>query len=441
MIKYEKFFDKAKEVGIEALELSITKSEKFSFSLFKNEIDSYSVSSSYRLSARGIYNGKLGYASSEKIDQTTIDYIVDHIKENATFNTSEDKPFIFAGSPKYSKKNVYNKVLATTSASEKISLVKKLDATIKEKDSRINEVETSYEEETEEYILMNSYGLKLSSKQNYAVVYSSAVANDEKGETKNGNVIKLLTDLSELNIEELSNKVVKDTIDQFGSEPCASGKYKCVFNPRCTSQLLSFFLNSISSEEVQKNTSLLKGKLHQEVCSKKLTITESPLQKNVFFRYFDDEGVATYNKTLIKNGVLNTYLYNLTTANKDGVETTGNGYKNGSGIGVRAVNVAIKPSKISEEELFTKVKNGVYITSISGLHSGMNAQSGNFSLISQGFMIRDGKLAEPLSLITVAGNLFEVFNNVAVVANNSELQLNSYSVPSIYVRSIQISGK
>ena len=106
-MKYDKFFEKAKEVGIDALELSITKSTKFSFSLFKNEIDSYSIADSFRLSARGIFDGKMGYASSEKIDSTTVDYIIEHIKENATLNTSDDKPFIFPGSSKYHKKNVF----------------------------------------------------------------------------------------------------------------------------------------------------------------------------------------------------------------------------------------------------------------------------------------------------------------------------------------------
>ena len=440
-MNYNKFFERAKEEGIEALELSISKSQSLSFGLFRNEIDSYSVSDSFKLSARGIFNGKLGYASSEKLDKTTVDYIISHIKENASFNTSDDKAFIFKGSEKYHKKNVFNKVLAETPATTKVEFVKDLDRRVKEKDSRIQEVETQYQEETEEFTLLNSYGLKLNSKQNYAVVYSSAVATDDLGETKNGFELKLLTDLSEVNKDEFASKVVKKTIEQFGSAPCKSDKYKCIFNPGSTAQLLSFFLNSISSEEVQKNTSLLKDKLGQQVCSKKITITESPLLKNVFFRYFDDEGVATSNKTLVKNGVLQTYLYNLTTADKDGVETTGNGYKAGSSIGIRAINVGIKPSKISEEELIAKVKNGVYISDISGLHAGMNAQSGNFSLISQGFMIRDGKLAEPISLITVAGNLFDLFNNVAAVGSNVELQPNSYAVPSIFVRSIQISGK
>lgn len=440
-MKYNRFFEKANELGIEALELSIVKSNKLSFGFFKNEISSYSIADSYKLSARGIYNGKLGYATSEKIDESTVDYILNHIKENASLSTSEDKPFIFPGSDRYHKKNVFNKVLEATPASEKVALIKALDAKISSLDSRISDVETEYEEETEEYILLNSFGLKLVSKQNYAVVVASAVATDEQGQTKNGFEVNILTDLSELDQDAFARKVVDKTIAQFGSGPCASGKYKCVFNPKTTSALLSFFIHSMSSEEVQKKTSLLAGKLNQQVCSKKITITESPLLKNVFFRYFDDEGVATYNKTLIRNGVLQTYLYNLTTANKDGVQTTGNGYKGGSGIGIRAINVAIKPGKVSEEEMLNKVGNGVYITSLSGLHSGMNAQSGNFSLIAQGFMIRDGKLAEPLSLITVAGNLFDVFNNVAVVANNNELQTNSYSVPSIFVKSIQVSGK
>ena len=440
-MNYNKFFIKAKEEGLEALELVITKSSKLSFSLFKNEIDSYSISDSFVLSARGIVNGKMGFATSEKLDASTVDYIINNIKANATVITSEDTQFIFPGSEKYSKKNVYNKKLDTTSPQEKIALAKELDAKVKSLDSRIQEVETAYEEEVEEVIMLNSYGLKLSSKQNYAVIYSSAVATDSTGETKNGFEMKLLTDLDELNIDEVASKVVEKTISQFNSGPCASGKYKVVLNPGCTSSLLSFFIGGLSSEEVQKKSSLLADKLGQQVCSKKLTILESPLTKNVFFRYFDDEGVATTNKTLIKNGVLQTYHYNLKTAHKDGVSTTGNGYKGRTGIGIRAVNVSIKPGKLTEEQLFEKVNEGLYITSLQGMHSGLNPQSGNFSLIAQGFMIKEGKLQEPVSLITVAGNLFTLFNDVKEVGSNVELKTNSYSVPSLYIKELQVSGK
>ena len=214
-------------------------------------------------------------------------------------------------------------------------------------------------------------------------------------------------------------------------------KYKCIFDSKTFSSFLSFFLDNLSSEEVQKGTSLLKDKLNQQVTSTKLTITEEPLKKNVFFRYFDDEGVATYNKTLIKKGVLQTYTYNLKTAAKDNTTSTGNGYHGG----ITLNNVCVKGGRITEDQLIAKVGNGVYINNVQGLHAGMNAQSGNFSLQAQGFMIRDGKLAEPLSLITVAGNLFDIFMNIKELASNNELQTNSYDVPSVFIKAIQVSGK
>ena len=442
MPSYKMIFEKAAKEGIEALELVVRKSQEFSFSLFHNEIDSYNISSSYVLMARGIYNGKLGYASSEKLDSSTPDYLISHIKENAKLTTSEDKPFIFPGSKKYFKKNVYSKKLEALSKEEKIARAKKLDMRIREKCDKIQEVQTQYGETGEEIIMMNSYGLNLRSKTNYSYIYSSAIAVDEAGETKNGFALKIMQEPDDLDIEELSDKAIKKTLDQFGSKPCHSDKYKAVLSPDATGSLLAAFLSNLSSEQTQKHASLLEGKLGEKIASRKLTVTESPLQKNVFFRYFDDEGVATSNKTLIKNGVLKTYLYNLKTANKDNVESTGNGYKgHGGAIGISMVNVALKPGKLSEKELIEKCGNGIYINDLSGLHAGLNPQSGNFSLLAQGFLIEDGKLTQPVALITAAGNLFKVFNDIIDIGNNVELQMNSYQVPSILIKSLAISGE
>lgn len=110
-------------------------------------------------------------------------------------------------------------------------------------------------------------------------------------------------------------------------------------------------------------------------------------------------------------------------------------------MGVSFVNPSIKPGRLSEADLLAKVKTGVYISSVQGLHAGLNPQSGNFSLQAEGFMIRDGKIAEPLSLITVAGNLLDLFLSVRDVANNSELQLSGITAPSLLIKSLAISGK
>lgn len=440
-MNYNNFFAEAKNQGVEALELYVVKNKKFSFSLFNHEINSYSVADSFVITARGIINGKMGYASTEKVDKDTPKFIIQKIKENAEFITSDDESIIFKGSEKYFKKNLFSKALEMTSENDKIALVKELSNGLALKDNRIYNIEAEYEEETNEILLINSYGLKLSSKGNYCYIYLAGFANDDKGETKSGYDLKILTDLASLNKEEFIGKAAHKIISQLGSEPCLTGVYKAVFNPSCTASLLRFFLDNTYAQQVQKNTSLLKDKLNKQVASNKVTISENPLTKNVFFRYFDDEGVATKNKKIVDKGELKTFIYNLSTAKKDNVETTGNGYKGNGKIHTSLVNVTLKPGKKSEEELFEKVGEGIYITSLQGLHAGMNAQSGNFSLQSQGFMIRDGKLAEPVSLITVAGNLFNLFMDIVEVGSNIELQPSSYSVPSIMVKKINVSGK
>ena len=95
---------------------------------------------------------------------------------------------------------------------------------------------------------------------------------------------------------------------------------------------------------------------------------------------------------------------------------------------------------MSEEELIAKVKDGVYISSISGLHAGLNAQSGDFSLEAEGFLIENGKKTKPLTLITVGGNLVSVFQNVIGVANNSELQTSSVYAPSMAIKGLKVSA-
>ena len=443
MANYKSLFLKAKKEGISELEITVTESSEFSFSLFHNEIDNYSISDSFVLNARGIYNGKIGYASSEKYDSEAIDFLIDHIKENATLSTSEDKPLFFPGSKSYKKKNVYNKKLDAVSNADKVAVVKKLDARVREKSKLIQEVETSYSEAREEIVMMNTLGLNLKSKNNYAYVYCAALAVDEEGETKNGYDIKLFNDLDSLDIEKFSDKVVKKTLDQFGSKSCASDKYKCVLSSETVSNLIRPYLSNLSSEEIQKNSSLMAGKLHQQIASEKLTVMENPLEKNVFFRYFDDEGVATSNKTLIKNGVLETYLYNLNTAAKDDVHSTGNGYKSrgSNAIGIDMVNIKVKPGRLSEEGLIKKCKKGIYIDQVSGLHAGLNAQSGNFSLLAQGFLIEKGELGRPVTLITAAGNLYKLFEDVQAVGNNLELHINGCEVPSLLIKEIAISGE
>ena len=437
----KKFFALAKEEGIEAAEVTINEANSLSVSIFHNEVDSLTNNSSYELVARGIYKGKMGSVSVDHVDSNSPELFVKEIKRGASMIENDDPVFIFKGSEKYHKKRVFKNVDFSENIQEKVGILLEIEKKLLAFDKKINEVVTvGYEADNFFYKKTNSYGLKLSQKKNSYTYFAEVTAKDGD-EIRTGFSVFASFDENEFNINSFVEKVAKDALQKLGSIQCDSKKYPVVLNPECVATLVSFLISSLDAEEVQKHTSLLEGKLHQQVLSKKLTVIENPLEKNLFFRYFDDEGVATNKKYLIKKGVIETYLYTLQTAAKDGVAPTGNG----TGLGKASAGTGytvVKPGKKSEDDMLSTIKEGIYITELSGLHSGMNAQSGNFSLQCAGFMIRDGKKAEPLALITVAGNLLNVFKNIKCIANNSKLVIaNQMSCPSILVGKLPISGK
>lgn len=440
-MNFNKFFTLAEKAGLEAAELNYTAGSDLEIGIYKGEVSQFSVTSQQSINARGIYHGKFGVVSSERIDNTTPAYLVEQIKENATYNEDDEPAIIFKGSKRYKRKNVFNHQLGGIDTARKVELLLKIENLLQHADPRIKEVEDiQYSESYSESVKLNSYKLKLKNVTNYFYIYASVIVHDGEG-IKTGYAIHLDNDLDKFDAEKFVKKVVKEATDKIGAAPCKSKKYPTVLNPKVTSSLLSAYMSNAEAESVQKKTSLFVGKLNTAVASKKVTIIEKPLADNIFYSYFDSEGVATYNKTFVDKGVLKLYAYNLGTAAKDGVESTGNGQRQGSKIGIGFSGLTIKPGRKSEDELFALIKEGVYITEVQGLHAGLNPQSGNFSLQASGFMIRDGKLAEPINLVTVAGNLVEMFKDVREVANNLELQLSANETPSILIKKLAISGK
>lgn len=438
----KKFFELAKENKFEAADLFIKSNHSLSLSVFHSEIDSMNEHETHLVTARGILNGKFGSATTEAIDKNTPEFLIDAISRTAKIIENDDPSIIFKGSEKYHKKNVFNKEILEGNIQEKAEILLEIERKLKKFDKRINEVvSVGYDETASEERLSNSYGLKLSQKNAHYMYYAEVTAKDGD-EVRSGYKIFASIDKNEFDIDKFVEEAATDALQKLGSVQCKTKKYPVVLNPETASTLVKFLLQSIDAEEVQKHTSLFEGKLHEQVVSKKLTIVEDPLRKSIFFKYFDDEGVATNKKFLIKKGVLETYLYTLQTAEKDGVNPTGNGYRSGSKASADTGFIVIKPGRKTEKEMISGIKEGVYINDLQGLHSGMNSQSGNFSLQAAGFMIRDGKIAEPLSLITVADNLLNMFNNIKELANNSKIILsNGAECPSIYIKKMSVSGK
>lgn len=441
MSKYDIFFKLAKEAGIENCELHVEETYSFKFQIFHASIEKYEVNNGFAISARGIINGKAGSASCDVFNREKAEYLINEIVNNAKVMEDDDPVFIYPGSPKYKRVNTYNNELKNVPEDKKIADALALEKRVRELDKRIIEVANIYYGETHtSFTIMNSLGLKLSQKNNDFFMYAAAVAKDGEEVKSNGAFI-FDNDYSKLDIEKLAKEAVDNTVSQLGGEACESKSYPIVLDRDPLSSLISAYISSSDSEEVQKKTSLFIGKLGQKVASKKVTIEDLPLAKTIFARSFDNEGVATMNKAIVKNGILQTYLYNLTTAAKDGVESTGNGFGSAAKSGVSPVFLRMKPGKLSQEQLFEKVGNGVYITEINGLHAGLDAQTGNFSLQSSGFLIKNGKKDRALDVITISGNLIKLFEGITDVGNDSKVFAQGVENPSVIVNKLMVGGK
>lgn len=437
--KFKQFFELAEAAGIEAAEVDYYASTSTEINVFQGVVDQFSVDDGARIVARGIVNGKFGAASTERIDSKTPGQLVEQIVENARVNEDDQPAIIFEGSPKYRRKSLFKKALAESDAQDKIDLLVDIEKRLLAYDERITVQTVSYADQESQHVKRNSYGLNLRSKSNYFYIYA-AILVKEGDDVKNYYKIHLDNDLNSLDVDAFVKEVAEQGLAKLGGKATKSGNYPVILNPRTTGALLSAYMQNANAENVQKKTSLFVGKLGEQVASKKVTIIENPYANNVFYTYYDSEGVATSKKAFVEKGVLKLFAHNLGTAAKEGVETTGNATGGGGKISVGFRGLSIKPGRKSEEQLIGSIKEGVYIDSVQGLHSGLNPQSGNFSLQANGFMIRDGKIAEPVNLITIAGNLVTLFKDISDVGNNLELQLSSALVPSIKIKSLSISG-
>lgn len=444
-MNYKKVFALANKKGLQDLELYISSHKKLSISIFHGKVESYNVAENEVVSARGIFNGKMGCAYSENLSLNSMEYLIDSIIANAQIIEENKDVSLFAGSNKYKKMKTYNDSFDKAPVKDKIAKLLDAEKKAMSYDPRVADVAgISYEEEESKISIVNSKGLNLTQKTVDAMCYCEILAKENE-DTKTGFKYQIISNYEDFDPETVAINAVKDATSQLGAEPVKSKKYKILLDSKVVASMISSLKRSLSGDNINKNKSKLVGKINQKIANSKVTLIEDPHSKKYpfYFRGFDDEGVATYKKPVIEKGVLKTYFYNLESASEANVASTGNGFK-GSALGVVGTNTSLlilKPGKKSKEDLVAKIKNGLYITGIQGLHAGMDGLSGNFSLQADGFVIEDGKIARSVNLITIAGNLFDLFENIIEVANDSQVTYNGVECPSVYVKSLVVSGK
>lgn len=436
-------FAKAKDEGFSEYEIYYSERKSFSVNIYKEQIEKYQNSETSGFGFRGIYNGKMGYYYSETVDESIIPEVISTAKINAKLLENDEKEFIYEGSSKYPDLDLYNTNLNKLAANDKIDLALKMEKAAYTYDKRITAVNTSLINTGDSSVyIANSKGMELSDKQNYAVAYIGIMAQ-ENNSIKESGEIWIGNDISSFNPIELANTAGKKVINSLCGTSVKSNTYKTIIKNEVVADMLQVFSSAFLADNVQKGFSLLSGKLGEKVYSSKITICDYPLLDNGYATTpFDSEGVASYNKNVVENGILKTYLYNLKTANKDGVQSTGNGFKSSfrGTVGVSTTNFFIQNGITEFEDLLSDINNGLLITDVAGLHSGANSISGDFSLAAEGFLIENGKITAPVEQITIAGNFYNLLSDVKDIGNDLKFNSSAIGSPSLAFDSIQVAG-
>lgn len=438
----EKLLSAAVAAGISEAEAYYQENESMRILMEGERIGQYAVNTTGGLTFRGFYQGRMGNAFTEALDDEAINMLIENVKASAMLITDEDEQFIFAGSPAYEALDCTGSLGTASERIDKALALSKQGVSI---DPRVVElgIFTGVASSNVTVTLMNTKGLHLQHNSQFCSMFIEGIAR-EGDSVSTAFSFDSKRNLSDMDIQAFTRKCISDAALGLHAVPCDSGEMPVIFRGSAMADMLQAFDSIFSADDAQRGLSLLAGKEGETIGAACVTIMDDPLRQDCMASCpFDDEGVATKTKKVVENGVLRTLLHNLKTAKKAGCESTGNASRPGMGasIGVAPSNFFIAPGEMDLNELQASMQNGVVITDVEGLHAGAHPISGDFSLLSKGYLVKNGKRSGAVEQITVAGNFFTLLKDVVAVGSDLQFPFGNYGSPSVWVRKLSIAGK
>jgi len=392
-----------------------------------------------------IFNkNKLGFAFSNDINN------IDELLTKAISNLQNSKECNFYGfAKKFTPKNIlnipYDKKIAQLTKDNKINLAKEIENAAFSYDKRIVNCESAnYFDEETTIFLQTSNGFSSGYKKIYCGGSMQAISQ-ENNLFEEGHYVKQFVDLDLFNAKEIGQNAAKKAIEMLGAKIIKSGEMPVVLSNFVASQFLYAASSMFFGDNVYKKKSLFFDKLGSKIASSKINILEDALkEEGIASRPFDDEGIESQKLYVVRNGILENFLYNIEAASQAKKSSTSsatrNSYRTPPVIGT--TNFYIDNGHVSENGIIDMVDKGLYVTNVMALHS-LNPISGDFSLGASGFMIENGKKIFPVRGVTIAGNLANLLFNVVETGNNLEFftESNNCGSPTLLIKNLSIAGE
>lgn len=416
---YEIYVDESKSIDLDS------RKEELNFA--KEEIEK-------GIGIRIIKDNKIGFAftsNMEKIAETAKQAIdnskLNKIDENYAFSEIE---------PVCDVKDVYDKKFNDLSVDESVELLKTIISHAS--DSGCEVTGSGFSASAGKSLIMNSNGVSIENMETgFGMALSVTIQKEGQIATAYESTSSRFYDLDG---EKLANEVCDLAKRSLDTRPVETNDYDVVLDYHAATGLLQTFLNAFDGENVRRGRSILKDKIGSEIANPTLSVIDNPLlEKGMYSTKCDGEGSVSKQTDLIKDGVLNSFIYDIYTANKEGVESTSNGYR-GSYLTTPMISPSNLEFKFSEMKDLSEIGNGVLTTGVLGAHTA-NPISGDFSVeASNAFKIENGELTDPINKAMISGNIFEIMKKVEGL--NTEIkQYGPFIIPKLLVHDLRVVGQ
>jgi PmbA protein len=288
--------------------------------------------------------------------------------------------------------------------------------------------------------LVLSGGFSAVRRGSFASLSVVPVVEDEGGKKRRGHYWTGSRHLAGLeSLERVGEQAAERTLRQLGSRKVRSCQVPVVFDTDAARSLLSSFIGCALGSSIWRRSSYLAEREGTVVASPLINIVDDPLiPRGPGSRVFDGEGLAARRNVVVENGVLKTFLLDSYCGRKLDKPSTASAGRSGGGVGPGTSNLLLQPGTQTPAEVIAATGRGLFVTEMMGF--GFNAVTGDFSRGAAGFWIEDGKLAFPVSEITISSNLDQMLQNIDAVANDLVLK-TSTACPTLRVSQMTIAGE
>jgi PmbA protein len=409
----------------EQIEAYVSRSRDTDVRVFAGAVEELSVAESAGVGVRVIVDGRLGYAWAGSLEADVVADVLDDARDNVRFAAPDE----WNGLPTLDDAravpvvdlDLWRDDLGSVPTTDKVALALDLERATAARDARVRGVESAhYGDAAVESAVASSLGVESSARRTICSCSVSALAGVGDA-TRTGYGFSAGRTLADLEPEIAAADAVDRAVRLLGAQPIASQRMPVVFDPLVTRSLLGILAAALNGEAMVKGRTMFLGREGEQVATPAFTLYDDPTNDLAFgASTHDSEGLPTRKNALILGGELVQFLHNTYTGRRTGTGSTGSavrgGYATTPGVGARAL--VLLPGERTPDEILASVGDAFYVQSVSGLHSGTNPVSGDFSLGAEGLLVRGGAFAEPVREVTIASTVPRMLLDVVDIGSD-----------------------